>query len=98
MMRYIIQMILKVTAGIAALGVIIWAIDTYVVDPLGETVAQQLTEPIVMGYNGFIKEYDIRISGQSADINVIEFINTKGEHCMIGMHRGAPFSMICANH
>lgn len=58
------------------------------------------TPPTPMGisYGGHIAEYSIRPSGSRDEINIIEFINNAGQHCMIGISGRGQFSMICENH
>lgn len=105
-----VKIIFKIIAAIIVSGVLIWAIDKFVAEPFGNvvardmteplanTVTQELTEPVGISYTGYMQEYDIRMSGQRSEINIIEFMNKKGEHCMVGASQGAPFSMICENH
>lgn len=51
--------------------------------------------PAGIAYRGRLTEYDIVVG--RTEINIVEFVNKRGEHCMLAVRNGE-IQMICENH
>ena len=51
--------------------------------------------PVEMAYRGKLNNYEIMVG--RTEINITEFVNKKGEHCMLAS-RGGEINLICENH
>lgn len=62
-----------------------------------ETLEQPTTElePVGMAYRGKLNTYQIMVG--RTEINITEFVNKEGEHCMLAT-RGGEIDLICENH
>ena len=60
---------------------------------------QGLSAPAEMSYTGRMFKYELNTDGRGSDINIVEFYNKRGEHCMVAQgNRVEQFQMACENH